>query len=148
MKPTLGDVLSAISARVAGNLLPALPAGYLQSDAMVLALLLAGAAEEQERGADVRKADIEEMRAIFDAARQHLEPGRLRDRVAAAGDDRPASLRIADLDACHDRMRRVLVELHEAVESASEERSREIEASIWKHLRASVGRHAMSTNPF
>ena len=67
VRPTLVDVLGALSARVFGEMLPALPAGYLQSDAMMMALLLAGAAEEHERAAEVRSADVEDFRARFSA---------------------------------------------------------------------------------
>jgi hypothetical protein len=148
VKPALGDVLTAISARVAGSLLPALPPGYLQADAMVLALLLAGAAEEQERGADTRSTDIEEMRAIFVQAAATIPPGDLRERSVAATRDMPSSRRISDLDACHDRMRAVLVDLHAVVEASDDPRMDEVDRAIWRHLRESVARHAMTTNPF
>jgi hypothetical protein len=148
VRPTLVDVLGALSARVFGELLPALPAGYLQSDAMMMALLLAGAAEEHERAAEVRSTDIEDVRRVFRRALPHLTDGRLQDTVAAAVDLAPKSLRISDLDACGDKLSAALIELHAAVEQSEDPWAREIEREIWAALRASTVRRALATNPF
>jgi len=148
MRPTLVDVLSALSARVFGEMLPALPAGYRQSDAMLVALLLAAAAEEHERAAEVRMADIAGARRVLSAALPHLGPGPLRDTVAAVVDLEPRSLRISDLDACDDKLSAALIELHAAVEEREDSWAQKIEHELWEALRASTERRVLTTNPF
>jgi len=148
MRPTLVDVLGALSARIFGEMMPALPPGYLQSDAMLTALLLAAAAEEHERAAEVRAADIAGTRKVLRAALPHLAVGSLRDTVAAVVDLEPRSLKISDLDACDDKLSAALIELHAAVEEREDPWAREIEREIWEALRASTARRALATNPF
>jgi hypothetical protein len=148
VKPALGEVLSAMSARLAGDILPLLPAGYAQSDALVLALLAAGAAEEQERAADVRMADIRELQSVLALAGDRLDGSDLQPRVAQVCRCEPASLRVSDLDACLDRLHGALIELHAFVEGRSEPWALELNDEVWRYLRASVGRRAMATNPF
>jgi hypothetical protein len=148
MKPVLSAVLGALSARVFGEMMPVLPAGYRQSDALIVALLLAGAAEEHERAADVRHTTVEEFRAVFARASEALPAGPLRDAVSAAADTTPASLRISDLDACGDKLSAVLIELHAYVEERGEQWAREIERDIWATLRADSRRRAFVTSPF
>ncbi len=148
MKPALADVLGALSARVFGEIAPLLPAGYPQSDAMVMALLLAAAAEEHERAAEVRRADIEDLRALFRKVLPSLSGVAVRDTVASAAELEPKSLRISDLDACGDKLSAALIELHAYVEQREEPWAREIERDIWAVLRASTGRRAFKTGPF
>ena len=148
MRPALSDVLAALSARVFGEIAPVLPAGYLQSDAMVMALLLASAAEEQERAAEVRHADIEDLRAVFRRALPSLPGGAMKDTVAKAAELEPKSLRISDLDACGDKLSAALIELHAGVEEREEPWARKIEREIWAALRASTERRAFKTSPF
>jgi hypothetical protein len=148
VKPALTDVLGALSTRVFGEIAPALPAGYLQSDAMVMALLLAAAAEEQERSAEVRHADIEDLRALFRRVLPSLLGGTVKDAVARAAALEPKSFRISDLDACGDKLSAALIELHVYVEQREEPWAREIEREIWAFLRASTERRAFKSGPF
>lgn len=148
MNPKVGDVLGALSGHLFTEVMPLLSASYAQADTMMTALLLAGAAEEYGRAAEVRSADIREMRALFSAAARGLPAGTLRDRVAAAAGREAKSLLIADLDTCRDELAGVLIALHEAVETTSEGWACELDAKIWQHLRASAERRAMATNPF
>ncbi len=148
MKPTLTSVLGALSARVFTEILPALPAGYRQSDALMVALLLAGAAEEHERAAEVRSADIGALRSLFERALPKLPHGPLRDAVGTAAGVRPDSLEISALDACGDKLSKVLIDLHAYVEERDETWAREVERDIWAVLRACAARRAFVTSPF
>ena len=148
MNPKVSDVLGALSGHLFTEVMPLLSASYAQADTMMTALLLAGAAEEYGRAAEVRSADIREMRALFSDAAQRLPAGTLRDRVAAAADREAKSLLIVDLDACRDELAGVLIALHEAVEASPQGWARELDGRIWQHLRASTQRRAMATSPF
>ena len=148
MNPTVNDVLGALSGHLFSEVLPLLSASYAQADTMMAALLLAGAAEEYGRAAEVRSADIREMRELFAEAARRLPPGALRDQVAAAAAHEAKSLRIADLDACRDELAGTLIALHGTVEATREPWACELDARIWQHLRASTQRRAMATSPF
>lgn len=148
MNPKVQDVLGALAGHLFTDVLPQLSASYAQADTMMAALLLSGAAEEFDRAAEVRSADIREMREIFAGAARYLPAGPLREHVTDASDRQAKSLRIADLDACRDELAGVLISLHEAIETRGEPWARELDAKIWQHLRASTERRAMATSPF
>jgi hypothetical protein len=148
VNPKVDDVLGALSGHLFTEVLPLLSASYAQADTMMTALLLAAAAEEYGRAAEIRSADIREMRDLFTRAAACLPTGALRDRVAAAAGRDAKSLRIADLDSCRDELAGVLISLHEAVEASREPWARELDVGIWQHLRASTQRRAMATSPF
>lgn len=148
MNPKVNDVLGALSGHLFSEVLPLLSASYAQADTMMAALLLAGAAEEYGRAAEVRSADIREMGELFAEAARRLPPGVLRDQVADAAAREAKSLRIADLDACRDELAGTLIALHATVEATREPWACELDAKIWQHLRASTQRRAMATSPF
>jgi len=148
VNPRVNDVLSALSAHLFAEVLPLLETSYAQADTMMAALLLAGAAEEYGRAAEVRSADIREMRDLFAEAVRILPAGGLRDEAIAAAGREVKSLLIADLDACRNELATVLIALHEAVEASPAPWARELDGKIWQHLRASTQRRAMATSPF
>ena len=148
MNPKVQDVLGALAGHLFAEVLPLLSASYAQADTMMIALLLTGAAEEFGRAAEVRSADIREMRELFAEAAQRLPPGTLRDRVVAASVREAKSLLMADLDGCRDELAATLIPLHAEVETSREPWARELDAKIWQHLRASTQRRAMATSPF
>jgi hypothetical protein len=148
VNPKVNDVLGALSEHLFTEVLPLLSGSYAQADTMMMALLLAGAAEEYGRAAEARSADIREMRAVFVEAAGRLPAGPLREQVIAAAGREAQSLLIGDLDACRDELAGVLISLHEAVETSPNPWARELDAKIWQHLRASTQRRAMATSPF
>jgi hypothetical protein len=148
VNPKINDVLGALSGHLFTEVLPLLGTSYAQADTLMAALLLSGAAEEYERAAEVRGADIREMRALFAEAARMLPAGALLERVAAAAGRESESLRISDLDARRNELAAVLIALHEAVEASPAPWARELDEKIWQHLRASTQRRAMATSPF
>jgi len=148
MNPKVNEVLGALAGHLFTDVLPHLSASYVQADTMMIALLLTGAAEEFDRAAEVRSADISEMRALFREALRCLPAGRLRDRVAAASGREPRNLLVAELETCCTELAGTLIALHEVVETSGEAWARELDAKIWQHLRASTQRRAMATSPF
>ncbi|MFN9969904.1 MAG: hypothetical protein ACK58T_08400, partial [Phycisphaerae bacterium] len=65
MKPTPELVLNQAFAKIALEMGPALPPGYGQGSATTTAVLLLMVAQEFNRGAAIRKAENDAMRALF-----------------------------------------------------------------------------------
>jgi hypothetical protein len=148
MKPEVDVVLRSMMTKLVLEVAPAVTDGYLRSSIETMVALLAAAAEEFDRAAEVRVSENRSMRSILGAAAAHLPEGDLRARLALAGDESDSSLRISDLNASNDRLRALLIELQAFVEESDQQWARTIDAAIWAELRASARRRAISFYPF
>jgi hypothetical protein len=148
MKPEVDVVLRSMMTKLLLEVAPAVGDAYVRSNVEAMVALLAAAAEEFDRAAEVRVAENRSMRAIFRAAAEQVSDRDLRARLALAGDENDASLRIGDLNASNDRLRALLIELQALVEGRDEEWARQIDGAIWAELRASTRRRAISFYPF
>jgi hypothetical protein len=148
VKPEVDVVLRTMMTKLLLEVAPAVGDAYVRSNVEAMVALLAAAAEEFDRAAEVRVAENRSMRAIFQAASAHVSDGELRARLALAACESDTSLRISDLNASNDRLRALLIELQALVEGRDEEWARQIDAAIWAELRASARRRAISFYPF
>jgi hypothetical protein len=148
MKPEVDVVLRSMMTKLLLEVAPAVGDAYVRSNVEAMGALLAAAAEEFDRAAEVRVAENRSMREILRAATKHVPEGDLRSRLAVAAEEREASLRITDLNAANDRLRTLLIEIQTLVEGSDEEWARRIDRAIWDELRASARRRAISFYPF
>jgi hypothetical protein len=148
MKPEVDVVLRSMMTKLLLEVAPAVGDAYVRSNVEAMVALLAAAAEEFDRAAEVRVAENRSMREILRAATPHVPDARIHARLAAAAEEREPSLRIGDLNATNDRLRALLIELHALVEGRDEEWARQIDGAIWAELRASARRRAISFYPF
>ena len=148
MKPEVDVVLRSMMTKLLLEVAPAVGDAYVRSNVEAMGALLAAAAEEFDRAAEVRVAENRSMREILCAATKHVPEGDLRSRLAVAAEEREASLRITDLNAANDRLRALLIEIQTLVEGSDEEWARRIDRAIWDELRASARRRAISFYPF
>jgi hypothetical protein len=148
MKPEVDVVLRSMMTKLLLEVAPAVGDAYVRSNVEAMGALLAAAAEEFDRAAEVRVAENRSMREILRAATKHVPEGDLRSRLAVAAEEREASLRITDLNAANDRLRALLIEIQTLVEGSDEEWARRIDRAIWDELRASARRRAISFYPF
>jgi hypothetical protein len=148
MKPEVDVVLRSMMTKLLVEVAPAIGDAYVRSNVESMVALLAAAAEEFDRAAEVRVAENRSMRAILRAAAVQVPDGDLRARLALAAEESDTSLRIADLNASNDRLRALLIELQALVEGSDEGWAREIDGAIWAELRASARRRAISFYPF
>ena len=114
--PNLTDKFAIEAARQAGSVL--LIAALASDDAV-----------------EIRVAETSRTRAIFAQAAGLLPPAHLADRLAEAAQGRDPGLRISVLDAEIARLRLLLVELHEWLETQDTERARALDREIWRALR-------------
>ncbi len=148
MKPEVDVVLRSMMTKLLLEVAPAVGDAYVRSNVEAMGALLAAAAEEFDRAAEVRVAENRSMREILRAATEHVPERDLRSRLAVAAEEREVSLRIGDLNAANDRLRALLIELQTLVEGSDEEWARRVDRAIWAELRASARRRAISFYPF
>jgi len=148
MKPEVDVVLRSMMTKLLLEVAPAVGDAYVRSNVEAMGALLAAAAEEFDRAAEVRVAENRSMREILRRPTKHVPEGDLRSRLAVAAEEREASLRITDLNAANDRLRALLIEIQTLVEGSDEEWARRIDRAIWDELRASARRRAISFYPF
>ena len=148
MKPEVDVVLRSLMTKLLLEVAPAVGDAYVRSNVEAMGMLLAAAAEEFDRAAEIRVAENRSMRAILLAAAEHVCAAELRRRLIAAAEEPEPSLRIGDLNAANDRLRALVIELHALVENREEEWARRIDGMIWGELEASARRRAISFYPF
>lgn len=141
MKPDAQDILNKSADQLMGQLAPALSATYSQGTAAIMALLMKFIAKEYERGADIRTADNNDMRALFTELAPHVGDAELRKRLEAAASTRATSLAISALNAANHDLRRILIALQIWIEDNG---TREDRQRIWSVLNAMADRRAVS----
>jgi hypothetical protein len=148
VKPDVPVVLGKVGQALLAQIGPEIRAEYTRSTALVATLLLQCVAEEWERGAARRVEENAALRALFREARAAVADASLRERLREASEGRDDDLRLSTLDRSNDALRGLLVELHAHVEEQEGETARVAETAIWRELRRSTERRALSVSPF
>ncbi|MDJ0846799.1 MAG: hypothetical protein QNK04_00320 [Myxococcota bacterium] len=148
MKPDVPVVLSKLSQTLLAQLLPELGPGYAQGSTVVSSLVLQAAAEEWDRSAARRVEENGAIRALFREALPAVEDETLREHLADAAAEGDGDLHLSALDRTNDHLRALLISLHAHVEELAAPEARDLEAAIWRELRRSTERRAISIAPF
>lgn len=148
MKPDGDQLLRVLGSGLMADLAPRLTDDYLQRNAMMTGMLLAAAAEEWDRAAARRAEENAALRALLVDAAPGIEDGVLRRRLEEAGASETDGLLVSKLERENAELRATLIELHAHVEALGTEEARRIEAAIWRELRRSTERRALSIAPF
>jgi hypothetical protein len=148
MKPDVEVTLQLIAASLLLEIAPKISDDYTQRNSALTAMLLQIAAEEWDRAAARRVEENRAMRQIFADAAPEIDDPDLRPRLQTASRQEDESLRISDLNRDNDALRALLIELHAHVEEIDSASARRIEAEIWRELRTSTERRAVSVAPF
>jgi hypothetical protein len=148
VKPDVPVVLQKISQALLGQIGPEIRADYAQRSALIATLLLQSAAEEWERAAARRVEENGTLRGLFRDALPAVEDAGLRERLAASAAEGDPDLHLSALDRANDALRGLLIELQAHVEELENGAARDVEAAIWRELRRSTERRALSVAPF
>jgi hypothetical protein len=144
MKPEADQVLNTSAFQLLMHVAPLLPSGYPQGTASLIAMLSMMAAQEYERGADIRAAENSDMRRLFAELAPHVGESSLKARLLSAAETKDTSLAISALDAANYELRRLLIELQAHVEQQPHAEAREAERRIWAVLKAAADRRLVS----
>ncbi|MBD3649043.1 MAG: hypothetical protein HUJ31_16685 [Pseudomonadales bacterium] len=138
MIPHPGSALTMLSGRLMMQLLPDLKSAYNMSDGMLIGILLNALAEELESGVKTRLEDIGEMREVFRQALDSHGAAALPADLESLIDQQPVDMSMNSVNELHDRMTRVLIDLHEMSESEAWDA---LNGEIWAYLGRQVMRH-------
>jgi hypothetical protein len=141
MKPDAQDILNKSADQLMGQLAPALNAQYSQGTAAIMALLMKFAGKEYERGADIRAAENNDIRALFAEIAPRVGDATLRKQLENAAATRDISLAISALNAANHDLRRTLIALQAWMEYSG---PREDQQRIWTVLKAMADRRTVS----
>ena len=144
MRPPVDQALRTL----AGTLMmpPTGGAEFAQATAEMIGVLLVFAAADSERAAEVRERENRAMRELFAAASRRVPDAALRSRLLEASRTKDASRLVGDLDAANDELKRVLIELHAAVEQSRN--LADFDRAIWKLYREFADGRALPAMPF
>ncbi len=147
MRPDADRLLGHLSMTLMTEIGPAVGDGYLQRNTMLMAMLLTWIAEEWNRAADRRVQENGALRRLFRESLDAVEDLELRSRLEAAASETDPDVTIETLDRSNDALRAHLIELHAHVETLGTPGAGRVEAEIWRELRRSTERRALSGTP-
>jgi hypothetical protein len=140
MKPEVDQILGLSAGQLMSGIAPLLPNTFAIGSASLLGIMMTFAAQEYERGAEIRVAENTDMRMLFREAAAIISDVDLKSALAAAADTRDASLKISALNAANAELRRLLVRLQAYAE---EHGDRTLARRIWDVLKASADRRLL-----
>jgi hypothetical protein len=111
MRPSPDLVLNHAFAKIATEMAPALPPGYGQGSATTTGVLLLMLAQEFNRAAAIRKAENDDMRALFADVPPDL-PASFSDGLQEASRGADTDLSVAALDKSNGALKGLLIALH------------------------------------
>jgi hypothetical protein len=136
--PRPARALQDLAMKLALSIAPQTQSAYAATSTGMIAMLMQCLAQDFDRAAAVRVADLDEMASLFRAAPVAI-PDELRQRVEQFLAGAPASLSIADLTARHAQAMQLLIELHSWVEAND---LAALNHDIWQFLTRHADRHA------
>ncbi|MGD0865518.1 MAG: hypothetical protein ABSA49_08180 [Rhizomicrobium sp.] len=145
MTPEADRILKVSAGQLMAGVIPLLPNAYSQGSTALLAFLMLFAAEEYERGADIRATDNAEMRAAFGAVTPLVGDTKLKAKLDEAAASADASLLISALDKSNAHLRALLIELQIYLEEQPGDDARTGEKRIWTVLQASAARRLLKS---
>jgi uncharacterized protein YicC (UPF0701 family) len=142
MIPHTPAAIGGIAQRLMTNVLPDLRTNYGVADIGLISALLAMVAQDFERAAEARLADIREMRDIFSDAADLLHAEKIAAHLRDACELPLHDLHISKLDEVHALHSQLLIDVHARVEQLADSRAAaQVNLRIWEHLTRHVERH-------
>jgi hypothetical protein len=143
MSPEVPTILQFSLQRLLGGITEH-GAAFAQGQAALIGMMMTLSANEYERGADIRHAENEEMRALFGELAGSVGDAGLKAKLEAAARSKDESLRISVLNANNYGLRRLLTE---AQIYAEDHGAQEAERRIWAVLKSLAARRLVSLGP-
>jgi hypothetical protein len=140
MKPEVDQILGLSAGQLIGQFAPLLPNSFAIGGASLLGIMMTFAAQEYERGADIRVAENADMRTLFRDAAPQIGDAELKAMLSKAAATEDRSLKISMLNAENTELRRVLIRLQA---HAEEKGLTALERRIWDVLKASADRRLL-----
>lgn len=143
MIPEPSQALQIIMGTLMMEIAPNMRDDYRQANVNLLGFVAMLIATEYDRAADVRLTENRELRVLFERAASVVDDPNLRERLSAAAAGADPDLRVSQLTAANNDLRRLLIELHAAVEAQAVPAAVEIAREVWAFLRRASERRAI-----
>jgi hypothetical protein len=143
MIPEPNQALQVMMGTLAMEIAVSMGDDYRQANVNLLAFAAMLIAQEYDRAAEVRVTENREMRELFERAAGFVEDPDLRVRLARAAKESDASLRISELTATNNELRKLLIELHAAVETKQDTSNIALSRAIWRFLLDATAKRAI-----
>jgi hypothetical protein len=137
--PRLSQGLADLAAKLATAIAPETNSRFAMASTGMISMLLMALAQDAERAVANRMTDIEEMKALFEAATAAGATAEQASARAAFRARQPASLRLTDIDVLHAEGLRLLIDLH----AWAEQHAPELDRQIWGFLLRHTERHRL-----
>jgi hypothetical protein len=136
--PRPQQALNDLAMKLMLSIAPQTQSTYAATSAGLIGMLMQCLAQDFDRAAAVRVADLDEMATLFRAAPASASAD-LRATIQQVLEGAPASLRIADLTARHAQAMQLLIDLHAWTEVND---AQQLNREIWQFLIRHADRHA------
>jgi len=138
MKPTVPEVLTNNFMTTVMQILPAMGESYEQRSLLMMAMLSHFSAQDYDRAAAVRVAEIASLRRLFADAARILPAGAFARELEKAGADTGPGLTISELDGANNAARELLIRLMDGLETRKDSKSRKLLLACWQSLSAAA----------
>lgn len=135
MKLRPGTVIEGIEETLRDRIAPLIDDPFAANDLRMALSLLAIVRLGRDDEVALKVEENRKLREIFANAAGEVDDANLAARIANAGASQDPGLRISELDAETGRLRKLLVELHDHVDSRDDEEAFGISQAIWRALR-------------
>ena len=129
MKPSIDHALTTFTGRFIEKIVPDIRSEFNQSETVTMATLLAVAAEDYDKAADVRVNEISAIKELFRNT-ECAERG-LSERLDALVAKEPVDYRISNLQALVEELNAALIDLH----AWADEQDPSLSVRIWSLLK-------------
>jgi len=143
MSPEIPTILQFSLQRLAGGITEH-GAAFAQGQMGLIGMMMTLSAKEYERGADIRHAENEDMRALFGELAGGVGDAALKARLEEAAGSKDESLRISALNEKNYALRRLLTD---AQIYAEDHGAKDAQTRIWAVLKALAARRLVQLGP-
>lgn len=148
MKPDVPAVLETIATTLLTEIVPALPKEYDQKNLMLMTFALFAAKGEWDGAAAWRVEENTALRALFQRATAVVGDPDLAGRLREAADAPDSGLRISALDAENARLRALVIELQQHLETRADGAAADLAREVMVELARGVDRRRIDVPIF
>jgi len=134
MKPGSVHLLQTIASTLASDIYPRVETSYHQSMLAQIIELLVGIAGEFDQAASNLVEENQKYRDLFRICNEKVMDSALKERLIQAVETTDTDLRVTSLDKANQELTKLLIDLQTHLESIDDEKSRELNESIWQEL--------------
>jgi hypothetical protein len=136
MRPQGDYILNTVATNLAAKYLPKVKSDTEKAELALMSFLMGAVSEEFDRAAHRRIEENQALRALFSQSLSTVKDDGLKARLKVAIKKKEGTdCRVSSLDQANCEFVELLIELHAHIETIDDEKSRDVEKSIWQELK-------------